>query len=384
MKLPANPFTVTGRMLGIATTATLLAVVDSSLAPLLSQLLWLVILAFICGLLFRPRLTLRLCTTPLLINGQRFQVAMILENTGRLAAYDLTCEFPSSLRGLELITRSVAVEALAAGAQTIIHFEIQATARGEFALPSLQIASLFPLGMFRFISHHAIAERLAVAPRYQHELHSEWMRHFGDASAIPQLLQREKALEYIGSREYREGMSVRRWDYAAWARLGSPAVREFDEAEEPTLVIVVDVLHRSKADVDEALEALLCKVAAVVVALDQHRFRLVLIQVAESVVLSDHQGGNAQAESLLRELARVVGAVHQAPWPDAWAAAAEITRGNAPVACFLRSDRQDFSRILPAVGEMPALIVEWTPTLPARAQGHATSGNLPSELEVTL
>ena len=46
--------------------------------------------------------------------------------------------------------------------------------------------------------------------------------------------------EYLGSREYQVGMPVRRWDYGAWARLGKPVVREFEEHSRSRACVLVD------------------------------------------------------------------------------------------------------------------------------------------------
>ena len=48
--------------------------------------------------------------------------------------------------------------------------------------------------------------------------------------------------EYLGSRDYQPGMRVRRWDYRSWARLGRPVVREYEEPQRKSIVLIVDTL----------------------------------------------------------------------------------------------------------------------------------------------
>ncbi len=47
-------------------------------------------------------------------------------------------------------------------------------------------------------------------------------------------------LDYTGSREYESGMSVRRWDFPSWARLGIPIVREFQSPSIQNVFLIID------------------------------------------------------------------------------------------------------------------------------------------------
>lgn len=47
-------------------------------------------------------------------------------------------------------------------------------------------------------------------------------------------------LDYTGSREYESGMSVRRWDFSSWARLGIPIVREFQSPSIQHVFLIID------------------------------------------------------------------------------------------------------------------------------------------------
>lgn len=47
-------------------------------------------------------------------------------------------------------------------------------------------------------------------------------------------------LDYTGSREYEAGMSVRRWDFPSWARLGVPIVREFQSPSIQHVFLIID------------------------------------------------------------------------------------------------------------------------------------------------
>ncbi len=69
---PRIPFTVTGRMLGIALAMSFLAAAEASLAQIISFLFWLLVIALCGGWLYRPRLRAELDQTNVLFEGDPF------------------------------------------------------------------------------------------------------------------------------------------------------------------------------------------------------------------------------------------------------------------------------------------------------------------------
>lgn len=337
--LPANPSTITGRMLGIATVTAVLAVVDSSLIPLLSQLIWLVVVAFVCGLLFRPKLEFQLTSTQMLVNGQSSEITFLVTNAGNYQAYDVQLSFPFSDFGLMFDAQPSPISELAAHDQVLISFKVQATARGEHRLPTIYVSSNFPFGMFRFISKQRTETQLAVAPQYHLETYEEMLSSGADSSFDQQSSRRERALEYIGSREYREGLQVRRWDFAAWARLGIPTIREFNKAHEPTALILIDAFQKFRGKPDDDLELLLSKSATAAMSLDRSGYRVILVVVAENTEVIDGHGDGDQADLILRSLAKVNGCTRQPMWWDVWDTVQATIERDWTLLFFLRSDQ---------------------------------------------
>lgn len=359
-KLPANPTTITGRMVGIATATALLAVVDSSLIPLLSQLIWVVIICFVCGLLFRPKLVCRLKELPLLMNGEVSAVELVVENTGGYPVYDVQLSFPYADYGLQFEKQTKAISALSSRGKCIISFQVQAVARGEHSLPTLLIASSFPFGMFKFIRKQRIDGCLAVAPSFGYDTYDESLTHTGDTSVGDLNSRRQRALEYLGSREYREGMPFRRWDFAAWARLGIPSIREFNEAQESTALIVVDALKR-RGSIDKQLEMLLSKTATAAVSLDRQGFRIILVVVGEVIEVVDGSSSPDQLDLLLRCMAKIAGSADQPAWPDVWHNIQDMLDPDWDLFCFLRSDHAANSSLNSSeLGTLDSAI-HWTP-----------------------
>lgn len=58
-------------------------------------------------------------------------------------------------------------------------------------------------------------------------------------------------LDYTGSREYEAGMSVRRWDFPSWARLGIPIVREFQSPSIQHVFLIIDTALDEQMNANE-------------------------------------------------------------------------------------------------------------------------------------
>lgn len=122
--------------------------------------------------------------------------------------------------------------------------------RGVFPLPRLKVTSEFPLNLFRRSWELNIQGEIIAYPRYA-PLAS--MRSASEAAGyagerISDSLLAGQSTDYSGSREYQPGVSVRRWDYASWARVGSPAVREFGDDRQTQFAIVIDPHLRQVED----------------------------------------------------------------------------------------------------------------------------------------
>lgn len=118
---------------------------------------------------------------------------------------------------------------------------LRARNRGRVSLPALGIARTDPLGLVRssglwipsssllvYPRTYAIdAPRLAAGRRYQ-------------PGGIPLASAVGDSLEFVGTREYREGDPPRKIHWRSWARLGRPVVKEYQEEYFSRLALVLD------------------------------------------------------------------------------------------------------------------------------------------------
>ncbi|MCG8650303.1 MAG: DUF58 domain-containing protein, partial [Pirellulales bacterium] len=183
--------------------------------------------------------------------------------------------------------------------------------RGVHCLPNLVVVSMFPFYLFRSVGKISTDTLIAITPKPltgdEDNLSREMLATLGGWS---HKLLAGDALDYTGSREYHAGMPVRRWDFASWARLGRPIVREFQSPSVQSVTLVIDTAMDEKlssGDGDELLERLLSIAATAIVKLaaQQIRVRLYVTDEDPSLVTSVEptQGANTDSESLLIRLA---------------------------------------------------------------------------------
>lgn len=113
--------------------------------------------------------------------------------------------------------------------------------RGLHAPPALVVTSWFPFHLFRHTRRLNPGGEIAITPRLlsadDHPDASQLLNALGNWT---RRLFAGDAMDYTGSREYESGISVRRWDFASWARLGKPIIREFESPAMPTVSFIID------------------------------------------------------------------------------------------------------------------------------------------------
>ncbi len=318
-KHPDNPFTVTGRVLFLGVIVGLLFLIKSDLAPLWVYLTSFMVLTFVVGLLFRTHLSIRSHSVPLTSQGEKFVLPIHIENRRRVDAFDLQLDVIVPGQGYVVLNPKQSISGISQRGSITLELQCQALRRGVFALPRIRIASLFPFGLFRFFQIIEPVGTIEIAPAICRQavvedaaIHDDLQEH--TASMKSSLLMND----YVGSREYQIGMPVRRWDFASWARLGKPAVREFAGHSDTLLVIVVDTSsphHRFQHD--EAYESALSTAAGLIDQFDDHRLtiELVVVEQWQSKDASDIITPLESKEEGLKRLAHARGSQQPVDWP---------------------------------------------------------------------
>jgi uncharacterized protein (DUF58 family) len=113
--------------------------------------------------------------------------------------------------------------------------------RGRYVLPGLGVARTDPFGLARSRAVWLPEQVVLAYPRYFtfEELPLPMGRRY-QPGGIPLASQVGESLEFVGTREYREGDPLRKIHWPSSARLGKPVVKEYQEEYFSRIALVLD------------------------------------------------------------------------------------------------------------------------------------------------
>ncbi|MEM6688992.1 MAG: DUF58 domain-containing protein [Planctomycetota bacterium] len=223
--------------------------------------------------LFRPRLELSPGVSAPIIAGQTTAFPITFRHQGRWSTFDIAVgpigEHSSANGihrddGLRWQGRPRFISEIATQRSITIPMAVTASRRGEHSLPPLLVETGFPFGLLRYRRTAAVPGTIIATPEP-----IEGADRLPIRNAIDQINQwtqqnlHGESFDYIGSREYVAGMPVQRFDFRAWARTGTAAVREYHAPSLPRIRILIDPYVDSQTTV--AFEWML-RVAATLVS----------------------------------------------------------------------------------------------------------------------
>jgi uncharacterized protein (DUF58 family) len=197
------------------------------------------LLTWLLGRVFRPRIDPELRTPDFATVDQAFIATVQVHNPSKQAALDLVVRVadrnPDWIIDQDMVPFSLAPQETASQ-----RVAITSRQRGLVTIPRADMLTVFPMNLIRRHVAKLDSTEVTVLPKVL-------PLEIGAEDGMAELLGIEQRLlatagmgfDYIGSREYREG-PVRRWDYASWARLGQPVVREFSEEADRQVAILID------------------------------------------------------------------------------------------------------------------------------------------------
>jgi uncharacterized protein (DUF58 family) len=138
--------------------------------------------------------------------------------------------------------------------------------RGRYVLPSLGVAHTDPFGVARSKAVWRPQHVLLAYPRYftLEELPLPVGRRY-QPGGIPLASRVGESLEFVGTREYREGDPLRKIHWPSWARRGEPVVKEYQEEYFSRIALVLDTFRprRPRPRERERFEAAISLLASV-------------------------------------------------------------------------------------------------------------------------
>ena len=147
-----------------------------------------------------------------------------------------------------------------------VHLSFHPRRRGRYVLPSLGVARTDAFGLVRSKSVWLPEQVVLAYPRYYalDELPLPLGRRY-QPGGIPLASEVGDSLEFIGTREYREGDALRKIHWRSWGRLGKPVVKEYQEEYFSRIALVLDTFlpRRPRPRERERFEAAISLLASV-------------------------------------------------------------------------------------------------------------------------
>lgn len=227
------------------------------------------------GTLFRPRLKISATFPERVAAGENVRGSVTVQNMGYFPACDLMCGcflLPSGIRHINALGM---IPVLARGETDTLPVVLETTQRGQYSIPGIWIHSTFPLNFMRVGNIPVPFSKLTIVPAYHRlEQISLPLSHRYQQGSLLSEARTGNAAEYSGNREYIPGEPTKRLDFRAWARVGKPVIREYQEEYCSRVTIVLDTqiekrFFQMPKKENEDLEAAISLTAAIADALDQ-------------------------------------------------------------------------------------------------------------------
>jgi len=266
------------------------------------------------GTLLRPKLNVR-CQVPSRATvGVPLQGRVTVENRGHFTAFDLMVGFFEIHRTLRHRDADRVLASLQSGHEAELSFELVPSQRGRFPLGPVNVHSTFPFNLMRFGGSQCPLSPVTVIPAY--ESLDDFDVPLGNCGRpmhpAPLLGAKGDSPEYVGNREYVLGEAAVRLDFRAWARLGRPVVREYQDEYSFRSALILDTwqpkVRRRGVDLQRLqLEAAVSLSAAIAEALHAKEIVIDLLVAGPEIFLFRTPQTASRFDSILEILATVAG-----------------------------------------------------------------------------
>lgn len=143
---------------------------------------------------------------------------------------------------------------------------LQVDKRGRYLVRGPTLRATDPLGLVGSRSKQSQDQVLLVYPRfYAMESFELPLGRRHQPGGIPLASRTGDSMEFLGTREYRQGDPFKHIHWRSWARIGKPVVMEFQEEYFSRIAILLDtfVPKKPRAEEEEAFEAAVSVVASI-------------------------------------------------------------------------------------------------------------------------
>jgi uncharacterized protein (DUF58 family) len=242
--LSVRHFTMTGAIVflcsGLITMYALITLV-MPIHLLAFALILLLTLNAAVGFVLRPRLVLERTLPERLAVGTDQPVVYRVTHRGRWPLWELILDPVPLPLLLAFPAGRACIAELRPGQTRHVQTSIRAARRGHYTLPEAMAGSAFPFHLWRWTQAGSGERTLTVYPAFtplREVLPTTGIRYQAGGVALSSNIG--SSMEFLGTREYRDGDDPRRLHWRSWARTSYPVVKEFREEYLCRTALIVD------------------------------------------------------------------------------------------------------------------------------------------------
>ena len=269
--------------------------------------LGLVFAAELAGSLMRPRLTVESRWPATMTAGEVATIPVRITNRTWRPALDVMLTLLDRPWRLKHVNGDVVLPRLDRHGSFEIPLQVRARGRGRLRAPSIDAHSTFPFNLVRIPGGRSTESTLLVRPAFAPlrgiRLPSDLAADVGEYAPSGET---GESIEYLGNREYTPGEPIRRLDFRAWARVGRPVVREYQNEQASRIGILVDTLqgNRRGRAWRARMEGAIATAAAITDGTLRSGYDVGLLATGTDLYLFD-EAGSQRLDSVLDLLAEV-------------------------------------------------------------------------------
>ncbi len=274
------------------------------------SLVALFVVAWLVGLIFRPKLAIEGEFPTKATAGQPISARLHVKNVGRMPALDVMFGFSNLPSAIKPLNADEVAPRLNSGESVTVSVAIEPLRRGLYELSDLRAFSTFPFNLLRNGSARTSTGSLLVLPSFQQVASIDvplGTKYQPGGVALTSNVG--ESPEYIGNREYVPGEPARRLDFRSWARLAKPVVREFQEEYYCRVALILDTFIPSKRKTPQRgfpnLEAAISLSASVADVLSQGEYLIDIFAAGPELYVFRAGRHTAHFENILEILACV-------------------------------------------------------------------------------
>jgi len=303
--------TDTGRAVVTGTVFVALASLIVPAFGVLSALVSVIAVSLLVGIALRPRTRITGDAPERIIAGQTIGLNYTVKNVGRLPLYNLCVKSSAGPDAIEQIGAPQIIPRLGPEETAEVTVKIRTLRRGRWQVKYPTCQSSFPFNLFRFGASARDEHTLVVLPSF-FKLQTGPRRpgrHVSAGSGRP-AGRAGLSAEYAGNRPFLPGDSLRTIDVRAWARLSTPATREYHDDQDNSAALVLDTAvadgMRSRPESSEVreFEAAVSLCASVAFSINSNRL-IDLLMVGDDLHELASQPRSARLDSAHDILAAV-------------------------------------------------------------------------------